>query len=135
MNILFFLTPKSCVEYIFEDYTVSQTIKKMEVCKYSEVPVISRDGRYVSTLTEGDLLWFIKDNTQLGINEISNTRISDIKRKRQTDAVSVEEDMEDLITKAMNQNFVPVVDDKQIFIGIVKRKDIIQYCYEHMKKH
>jgi CBS domain-containing protein len=31
---------------------------------------------------------------------------------------------------AMNQNFVPVIDDKKIFIGIVTRKDMIRFCYE-----
>ena len=35
--------------------------------------------------------------------------------------------MEDLLAKAINQNFVPVLDDKGSFIGIVTRKDIIRY--------
>lgn len=42
--------------------------------------------------------------------------------------------MEDLIQKAMNQNFVPVVDDQKKFIGIITRKSIIEYCYEKLKK-
>ena len=33
----------------------------------------------------------------------------------------------------MNQNFVPVVDDKDTFIGIIKRRDIIEYCYDKIK--
>ena len=37
--------------------------------------------------------------------------------------------LEDLIDKALNQNFVPVVDDQKNFIGIITRKDIISYCY------
>ena len=35
---------------------------------------------------------------------------------------------------SMNQNFVPVIDDKKIFIGIIRRKDIIAYCYDRCKK-
>ena len=38
--------------------------------------------------------------------------------------------MEDLVTSAMKQNFVPVVDDLGSFIGIVTRKDIIRYLSE-----
>ena len=38
--------------------------------------------------------------------------------------------MEDLIGKALNQNFVPVLDDQKCFIGIITRKDIIQYFYK-----
>jgi predicted transcriptional regulator len=36
--------------------------------------------------------------------------------------------MEDLISLAKSQNFVPVVDDMNRFIGIVRRSDIIDYC-------
>ena len=86
------------------------------------------------TITEGDLLWYVKEDWDLNIREAENVRIMNIKRKRKTAAVSVNANMEDLIEKAMNQNFVPVVDDKEIFIGIVKRKDIIHYCYEHMER-
>ena len=134
MNILFFLTPKSEVEFVYDDYTLRQTIEKMEYHRYSEVPVINRGGKYVGTITEGDLLWYVKEDWDLNIREAENVRIMNIKRKRKTAAVSVNANMEDLIEKAMNQNFVPVVDDKEIFIGIVKRKDIIQYCYEHMER-
>ena len=47
--------------------------------------------------------------------------------------MSADSDMEDLIQKAMNQNFVPVVDDQNKFIGIITRKSIIEYCYEKLK--
>ena len=134
MNILFFRTPKSEVEFVYDDYTLRQTIEKMEYHRYSEVPVINRGGKYVGTITEGDLLWYVKEDWDLNIREAENVRIMNIKRKRKTAAVSVNANMEDLIEKAMNQNFVPVVDDKEIFIGIVKRKDIIHYCYEHMER-
>lgn len=133
MNILFFLTPKSEVEFVYDDFSLRQTIEKMEYHRFSEVPVIDREGRYVSTITEGDLLWYIKEEWNLDIREAENVRISGIKRKRKTTAVSVNARMEDLIEKAMNQNFVPVVDDNDTFIGIVKRKDIIRYCFDHME--
>lgn len=132
MNILFFLTPKSEVEYVFDDFTIRQTIEKMEYHRFSEVPVIDREGHYTGTITEGDLLWYVKEQWDLNMSEAENVRISGIGRKRKTTAVSADARMEDLMEKAMNQNFVPVVDDKNIFIGIVKRKDIIGYFYRQM---
>lgn len=134
MNILFFLTPKSEVEFVYDDFSLRQTIEKMEYHRFSEVPVIDREGRYVSTITEGDLLWYIKEEWNLDIREAENVRISGIKRKRKTTAVSVNARMEDLIEKAMNQNFVPVVDDQENFIGIITRKDIIRYFYDQLQK-
>jgi CBS domain containing-hemolysin-like protein len=47
--------------------------------------------------------------------------------------VSIDANIEDLIATSMNQNFVPVVDDKDTFIGIIKRRDIIEYCYDKIK--
>ncbi|MDI9242841.1 CBS domain-containing protein [Fusibacillus kribbianus] len=132
MNILFFLTPKSEVEFVYEDYSLRQTIEKMEQYRYSEVPIINREGRYVGTITEGDLLWYVKDECDLNLRKAENVKIAGIRRKRKTMAVSVNARMEDLMEKVLNQNFVPVVDDNDIFIGIVKRKDIIHYCYSHM---
>lgn len=60
MNILFFLTPKSEVAHIYEDDTVRQALDKMECFRYSTIPLLSKDGTYVGTITEGDLLWGIR---------------------------------------------------------------------------
>ena len=56
MNIMFFLTPKSNVAYIYDDYSLRQALEKMEYHQYSAIPMIDRRGHYVGTLTEGDLL-------------------------------------------------------------------------------
>ena len=65
MNIMFFLTPKSNVAYIYDDYSLRQALEKMEYHQYSAIPMIDRRGHYVGTLTEGDLLWYIKGRATL----------------------------------------------------------------------
>ena len=42
--------------------------------------------------------------------------------------------MEDLFDKVTNQNFVPVVDDNQVFIGIVTRKDVLVYLQKKLNE-
>ena len=56
MNILFFLTPKKEVAYVEETDTLRQVLEKMEYHGYSAIPLLSEDGRYIGTVTEGDLL-------------------------------------------------------------------------------
>ena len=102
MNILFFLTPKSEVIYVNEEDTVGQAMDTMEKYKYSAVPIITKAGRYAGTLTEGDLLWGLKNKTDLVQKGLEKVQI-------------------------MNQNFVPVLDDQKNFIGIITRKDVISY--------
>ena len=130
MNILFFLTPKSEVAYINEDDTLRQAMEKMEHHRYSAIPIISRTGRYIGTLTEGDLLWGIKNQYHLDLKGAEKIPITAIHRRLDNRPVKAGADMEDLMGKALNQNFVPVLDDQKCFIGIITRKDIIQYFYK-----
>ena len=130
MNILFFLKPKSEVAYVHDYGTLRQVLETMEYHKYASIPMLNKSGEYVGTITEGDLLWGIKRYTNLNLKEAENIFIQDFPRKVDYVAVSINSDMEDLLQKAMNQNFVPVVDDQKKFIGIVTRKSIMEYCYE-----
>lgn len=133
MNVLFFLTPKSEVAYLYEDYSLRQALEKMEHYRYSAVPVIDRNGCYVGTLTEGDLLWYIKDHKIIDIYATEDIPLAKVKRRWYNEPVNIDCEIEDLILTSMNQNFVPVIDDKKIFIGIIRRKDIIEYCYNSYK--
>lgn len=133
MNIAFFLTLKKDVAYLYDDYSIRQSLEKMKRHGYSSIPVISRDGKYVSTVTEGDFLWYmldesIEDTDGVSIYDAEDLRLRDIIHKKDRfTAVRITATMEELIELAMNQNFVPVVDDMGTFIGIITRRVIIQY--------
>lgn len=135
MNIAFFLTPKNEVIYEYLDATMRQVIEKMEHHGYTSIPLIDKEGKYVGALTEGDLLWKLKNTPDLNFKNTENVKITDISRKRKHKSVSINSDVESLISLAITQNFVPVVDDNGTFIGIIKRSDIINYCYETIKKN
>ena len=133
MNILLFLTPKNDTAYLYDDYTLRQALEKMEFHRYSAISVLDREGRYTGTITEGDLLWEVKNRCGLDMHRAESIPIGEIPRRTCNEPVRVDTTMEMLIEKALNQNFVPVVDDRGCFIGLVKRKAIIQYCYERMQ--
>ncbi|MDO4340949.1 MAG: CBS domain-containing protein [Eubacteriales bacterium] len=135
MNILFFLTPKSEVAYIFENETLRQTVEKMEHRKFSCIPILSLDGRYTGTISEGDLLWGMKRMNITDMKQAENIPIMAIPRRATYKPVHANSKMEDLLDRAINQNYVPVVDDQGFFIGIITRKEIIKYCYKEMKKN
>lgn len=134
MNILFFLKPKNEVAVIYNDYSLRQVLETMEYHRYSSIPMLNRDGEYVGTITEGDLLWYIKDELSLNLREAEKLPVASVKRNRDYDCVRIDADIEDLIGKAKNQNFVPVVDDQNSFIGIVTRSDVIGHFYEKLAK-
>lgn len=132
MNILFFLTPKRDVDFIYDDFTLRQALEKMEYHGYTAVPVLNRDGCYVGTLSEGDILRVVKERYNLDLKTAENIRVSQIPQSRHIASVSASSLMEDLIDVACCQNFVPVVDDDNKFIGLITRKDIIRHCYHEI---
>ena len=134
MNLLFFLTPKAEVAYLYDDFTVRHALEKMEYHRYSSIPILNRKGEYVGTITEGDLLWTIKRTYNLNLQDAEDMPLMSVPRKHDYHCVSVDTDMEKLIAAAMKQNFVPVIDGKESFIGIVKRNSIIQFCYDRYKQ-
>lgn len=127
-NILFFMLPKALCSFLYDDYTVRQALEKMEYAGYAALPIVNRRGEYRGTLTEGDLLWAMKNVCNMDMKEAEAHHIMEINRRRDNIPVRVTTSMTDLIQRAAGQNYVPVVDDKDTFIGIVTRSAIIQYC-------
>ena len=131
-NILFFLTPKAMCVYLHDDFTIRQALEKMEVSGYAALPILNRRGEYRGTLTEGDLLWALKNMCYLDMRQAEARRIMEFSRRKDNLPVRITASMHDLIDRASNQNFVPVVDDYDAFIGLITRKAIIQYCRDQL---
>ena len=106
----------------------------MEHHGYTAIPLINRTGKYVGTLTEGDILWKLKNTPELNFKNTGSVKLSDIPKRTRHKSVSINADVESIVNLATTQNFVPVVDDEGIFIGIIKRSDIINYCYNLIRK-
>lgn len=134
MNVLFFLKPKSEVAYLQDEWTLRQAIEKLERSGYRAIPMIDKQGHYVGTVTEGDILWTLKKRYDMNLKAAENISIQTVERRLDCRPVSINASMQDLIHTVMNQNFVPVIDDKKIFIGIVTRRDIIRFCYDKYMK-
>jgi len=128
MKVAFFLLPKLEIVFLKPNFTLRQTLEKMEHHRYTAVPIVSETGDYLGTITEGDILWYFKNNPLLSFENAHQHSLSEIKLRLHINTVHIDANMEDLIRLVKVQNFVPVVDDADKFIGIVRRSDIIEYC-------
>ena len=131
-NILFFLMPKAMCAYVYDDYTIRQALEKMESAGYAALPILHKRGEYRGTLTEGDLLWALKNLCYMDMRQAEARRIMEIDRRKDNIPVRVTTSMQDLLERSVAQNFVPVVDDKDAFIGIVTRRSIIKYFQQQL---
>lgn len=128
MNVLMLLSPKSEVKYLLDTYTLRQGLEVMRKYGYAALPVINKKGLYIGAVSEGDFLWYIVNGNGEGnvLFNCENERIKKIIRPELAPPVNVNVDMMSLVDQAMRQNFVPVVDDRGTFIGIVTRQSVIK---------
>lgn len=131
MNIPSLLIPKANIMYLNSKDSVEFALTVFQTNSYTAIPVINKEGKYKSTITEGDFLYFLKENPDMDLKKV---KVHDLLRENFNDAVKITASFDKLLIKCLDQNFVPVVDDRNIFVGIITRKVIIQYLYdEHLK--
>ena len=138
MNIAFFITPKHESVCLDKDATMRQALEKMEYHRYTAVPLVDKKGRYAGTLTEGDLLWKMKNTPNLTFEETRKISLTEVPKRMSNKAISIDADIQEIIEIIMHQNFVPVVDDHKIFVGIITRKAVMSYlcnlAYDNKKQ-
>ena len=127
MNIAFFITPKSEVVWVSATATLSQALERMRPERYAAVPILDDHGGYAGTLTEGDALWHLLQSGGKPRDVAAHTPLCEVARRNDYRAVHIDAQIEELLGRAVDQSFVPVVDDFGAFIGIVRRKSIIQH--------
>lgn len=131
MNIASFILPKAEVAYLRDHMTIRQGLEKMRRSGYTAIPVIDKEDRYVGVISEGDFLWRILDRTacleDITLKKLEDMTIRDLIQMGKVKPVCIDTNMEQLLGQAQIQNFVPVIDDRSVFIGIITRSDIIKY--------
>ena len=134
MNVLMLLRPKKDIAYIYENNTIRQGLTKMRAHGYTAIPVLSEDGRYVGSVSEGDFLWYQIDNGFADEKSGEKHYVREIIRKDFSPAARINISMDELLDRVMHQNFVCITDDLGSFIGIVTRQDIIRYFTDLLQK-
>ena len=129
MNILRFLVPKSQVAYVEGDATARQGLEKMRHHGYSVMPVLHPDGTYFGVVRDSDILSLIIDADFPELTELEEIPLARVVQSSNT-PVKNSATMRELLERVTEHNFVPVTDDRDCFIGIIRRRDIIRYFTE-----
>ncbi|ULO09464.1 CBS domain-containing protein [Paenibacillus sp. 19GGS1-52] len=127
MEISSFLLPKDQVAFITSSMSMLQALEQLEQHHYTAIPIIDAEAKYIGTLSEGDLLWQLRKTPGLTFDNMQEVMVSEIQKHVHNESVLINAQMEDMLTLAADQNFVPVIDDSGMFLGIIRRKDIIEY--------
>ena len=134
MNILRFIIPKSSVEYIYDTNTVRQALEKMRYHKYVAIPVLNEDGIYIGTLRNDDIYKYFLENGTFNSKDAERDSVMSILDRDYSKPLYHNASMEMLIENVKEHNFVPVVDDRGCFIGIVLRRDVLNFLLKYYEK-
>lgn len=126
-NVFELLTPKSSVHYIQDDSTIRQALEKIAFHKFTVIPLLNKDGEYVGTLSEGDILRYLLSKNVFSIDNCEDFLIGEIEKYRSYKSVKNTASFDEIYEASLLQNFIPVVDDRNIFVGIIKRKEIMEF--------
>ena len=126
MNVISLLTPKTNVAWLYEDWTIRQGLEKLRFHGYTAIPVLAKDGSYVGTVSAGDFLWCLLDQGSGDIQTQEKQPLRRVIRPGFNPAVRIDVALEELVERALRQSFIPVVDDRGAFVGIVTRQNIIK---------
>lgn len=130
-NILAFLTPKSETLYLDSDSTIRQTLESFDYYKYSVVPLLDKEGKYITTISEGDILRYIKNDAYFDIRIAESVKVEQIEKYRPYKALTIFSSAEEVIKLSLEQNFIPIIDGRGAYIGIIKRRSIIDFLVKN----
>ena len=133
-SLISLITPKKQTAFMSSDSTVRQALERFDVHKFTIVPLVDSDGHYCGTLSEGDLLRFMKNEVDFDIKKAEHVKVCDIEHHRSYQALGVEALLAEVFALSLEQNFIPLVDDNNIYIGIIKRREIIKYLSKNVDK-
>ncbi len=132
-SILRFMIPKSLVEYITTESTVRQALEKMNFHRYTAIPVLDSQGKYVATLRNDDIFRYFLERGSFDKVTAEETSVCDIVDTSYSKPVLYDTSIKELIESVKEHNFVPIVDDRGCFIGIVLRREILNYLLTYFK--
>ncbi|MBK2403277.1 CBS domain-containing protein [Erysipelothrix sp. strain 2 (EsS2-7-Brazil)] len=132
-SIAFLLKPKGLIGYITNTASVRQALEKMKFHGYTAMPVITEDGQFYGTINEGDFLWYLIHEKITDMKDVEEVYLKDIMRHSWNPPVTIDVDLSYVLERILDQNFVPVVDDRNKFMGIITRKSVLMY-YQDMKQ-
>ena len=130
MNIAKIMIPRACTIFLNEKQTVRQGWEIMTRNGYTAIPVLDADQHYIGCVSEGDFLRHILSTGSTDKQDMENHRVRELVRRDFCPPISIDADEAEVITSALNQNFVPIIDSRNARCGILTRRGVIAYLAE-----
>ncbi|MCH5324728.1 MAG: CBS domain-containing protein [Eubacterium sp.] len=134
MNLAKIMTPKILTAHIHENDSVRQGLEKLRSHGFTAVPVLDTNERYLGAITEGDFLRHIINIGSTDMHKLESTRVGELFRRDFCPPLKINSEREQVLEAVLQQNFVPIVDDRGCLCGIITRRSVIKAVTEMLDK-
>lgn len=122
MNIFSILVPKQMLTYLNCQDDLDKALEFFVGSGYTAVPVVDDEGKFMGVVSEGD---FLRNVIEYGVEKLAEYKVKDILRDNSNAFILNTAGKEKIMEMILDKNFIPVVDDRHCFIGIITRRSII----------
>lgn len=123
MNIAFFIVPKLQVLWVSASASVRDAVRLMRRHGLATAPVLDAAAGFAGTVSLKNLARLLR-----GGRVPAEAPLAETACVRPDAPVGIDAQLEDLVDRAVTRPFVPVVDDRRVFIGVVPRRAILRHA-------
>lgn len=132
INIAQIMLPKVSTAYIKENASVRQGMEMFRYHGYTAIPVVGEEGEYLGCVSEGDFLRHVCKIGTVDMKEQEKYKIKEIFRPDFCEPLHIQASLKELVEVGLKQNFIPIIDDRGFFCGIVTRRSLIAHLADRV---
>ena len=92
---------------------------------YSKIPVLNKEQQLVGLISLSNVVSEMFDTESINPERLAKVQVSDVMDKN-VKATMLPFNIEKILNLLVDSNFIPVVDEKEKFLGIITRKEILK---------
>ena len=92
---------------------------------YSKIPVLNKEQQLVGLISLSNVVSEMFDTESINLERLAKVQVSDVMDKN-VKATMLPFNIEKILNLLVDSNFIPVVDEKEKFLGIITRKEILK---------
>lgn len=120
-----FIVPADNVATLLYTHPLEHALLILSTVGYAKIPVLDTDDRLIGLVSLANIVEKMMGLTGFDYGLLSNLTVADVMEVN-VPTVQHSEDLEDILHLLVDASFLPVVDEQQIFRGIITRKEILK---------
>ncbi|MCH4169029.1 MAG: CBS domain-containing protein [Streptococcaceae bacterium] len=118
-----FLIPMDNVAIFVDTNKLNHAVLVLSKNKYAKIPVVDKDEKFVGIVGLTEIISFMMENN-LSMESLAEHHVLEVVKEVNT--VNPDYTLEEILHHLVDEPFLPVVAEDNMFIGIITRKELLK---------